>query len=113
MKHPMFYGDIHNHCDRSYAHGSLDNALQNGRLQLDFVSVTGHPSWPDIPESSGRLGALVEYHERGFKKLEDGWNDFVNIFEPLGGKKCTTPRRSQNLVPEFFHGESGDAQRLE
>lgn len=81
MKYPIFYGDIHNHCDRSYAHGSLDNALQNARLQLDFVSVTGHSSWPDIPESSGRLGALVEYHERGFKKLEDGWNDFVNTFE--------------------------------
>lgn len=30
----MFYGDIHNHCDRNYAHGSLDNALQNARRPL-------------------------------------------------------------------------------
>ena len=44
----VLLGDLHNHCGISYAHGSLEDALANARLQLDFVSVTGHAAWPDI-----------------------------------------------------------------
>ena len=44
-----FYGDLHNHCDISYGHGSLEQALRRARRQLDFVSVTGHAYWPDMP----------------------------------------------------------------
>ena len=44
-----FYGDLHNHCGISYGHGSLENALRNATLPLDFVSITGHAYWPDMP----------------------------------------------------------------
>ncbi len=44
------YGDIHNHCNISYAHGSLDDAIKNAALRLDFASITGHASWPDMDE---------------------------------------------------------------
>ena len=75
------YGDIHNHCGASYAHGSLQDALTNAQLQLDFASVTGHSSWPDIPERTKSLENVVDYHIAGFEKLETGWDDFVNTFE--------------------------------
>lgn len=81
MKYNCYFGDIHNHCDRSYAHGSLENALTNAMLQLDFASVTGHSSWPDIPERKAPLESLVDYHVNGFDKLEGGWESFVETFE--------------------------------
>ncbi len=81
MKYNCYFGDIHNHCDRSYAHGSLENALNNAILQLDFVSVTGHSSWPDIPERKAPLESLVDYHVNGFNKLDSGWESFVETFE--------------------------------
>ena len=70
-----YCGDIHNHCGASYAHGSLEDALTNARLQLDFASVTGHSSWPDMPEG------VVDYHAAGFAKLEAGWAEFVDTFD--------------------------------
>ena len=50
-----FYGDLHNHCDISYGHGSLLEALKRARRQLDFVSVTGHAYWPDMPIDDERV----------------------------------------------------------
>ena len=44
----VYYGDIHNHCGISYGHRNLETALENARLQLDFVSITGHALWPDM-----------------------------------------------------------------
>jgi hypothetical protein len=55
-----YYGDLHNHCDMSYGHGSLDQALKRARRQLDFVSVTGHAYWPDMPVDDHSF-ALGEY----------------------------------------------------
>ena len=80
MKYQCYFGDIHNHCNASYAHGSLEDALKNAMLQLDFVSVTGHSSWPDIPERTPPLESLVDYHTNGFEKLEKGWARFVETF---------------------------------
>jgi len=76
MEH-CYFGDIHNHCNASYAHGSVADALKNARLQLDFVSVTGHSSWPDIPSGPHASQAVVDYHNQGFEKLERGWKNFV------------------------------------
>ncbi len=86
MKYNCYFGDIHNHCDRSYAHGSLENALNNAMLQLDFASVTGHSSWPDIPERKAPLESLVDYHVNGFNKLERGWESFIEAFEQFNKK---------------------------
>ncbi|MCP4396748.1 MAG: DUF3604 domain-containing protein, partial [bacterium] len=76
-----FYGDIHNHCDISYGHGPLEDAYANARMQLDFASVTGHSSWPDLPERDDRLAAVVDYHRNGFQKLENNWRQYVDVTE--------------------------------
>jgi len=68
-----FFGDIHNHCGISYAHGSLEDALNNARQRLDFVSVTGHAHWPDMPEPDDELQYIIDFHLEGFAKLKAGW----------------------------------------
>ncbi|MFW5786579.1 MAG: DUF3604 domain-containing protein, partial [bacterium] len=69
-----FFGDIHNHCNISYAHGDLEDAIANARQRLDFVSVTGHAHWPDMPERNERIGHIIDFHEKGFAKLRGNWN---------------------------------------
>jgi hypothetical protein len=68
-----FYGDLHNHCDLSYGHGSLAAALRNARLQLDFASVTVHAVWPDLPTDDPQLDYLVDYHRTGFTRAAANW----------------------------------------
>lgn len=68
-----YFGDIHNHCDISYGHGSLENAITNARLQLDFTSVTAHAHWPDLPETDGRLASVNAYHREGFLRALEQW----------------------------------------
>ncbi len=68
-----WYGDIHNHCALSYGHGSLDAALQNAKRQLDFVSVTGHAYWPDMPVDDPRVAHIVDFHVKGFARLKRLW----------------------------------------
>ncbi len=77
----LYFGDIHNHCGISYGHGSLEDAYENARTQLDFASVTGHSSWPDMPEDDKRLQAVVDYHRNGFQKLEASWQQYLQITE--------------------------------
>ncbi len=70
-----YFGDIHNHCALSYGHGSLDGALDRAALQLDFVSITGHAHWPDMPVDDPAVAHIVDFHEKGFAKLRAGWKD--------------------------------------
>ena len=77
----VYYGDIHNHCGISYGHGTLEDAFANARLQLDFCSVTGHGHWPDMPRDEERLEGIVEYHEKGFAKLRQGWERVKAVTE--------------------------------
>ncbi len=82
MKSPFgdytaYFGDLHNHCGVSYAHGSLSDALRNAREQLDFVSVTGHAHWPDMPEPDERIQYIIDFHKEGFAKLKKGWPDYL------------------------------------
>jgi hypothetical protein len=77
----VYYGDIHNHCNISYGHGSIEDAYTNARLQLDFASVTGHAWWPDMPKAEGRFKRLVEYHQHGFSKLDSMWNHVQEVTE--------------------------------
>ena len=69
----LLFGDMHNHCGISYAHGSLEDALSNAREQLDFVSITGHAHWPDMPEPNDDIQYIIDFHEEGFAKLKAGW----------------------------------------
>lgn len=77
----VYYGDIHNHCDLSYGHGSLADALSNARLQLDFVSVTVHAVWPDLPADDPALAYLVDYHKGGFSKAQANWKNYLEAIE--------------------------------
>src|SRR5210317_845002 len=82
-----YYGDLHNHCGISYAHGSLEDALSNAREQLDFASVTGHAHWPDMPEPDERIQYIIDFHKEGFAKLKRGWGAYlktVNAFNKEG-----------------------------
>jgi hypothetical protein len=74
MASRLFWGDIHNHCGISYGHGSLERALRLARQQLDFVSVTGHAFWPDMPTNRERYGSVIDYHVEGFKRLHASWD---------------------------------------
>jgi len=76
-----YYGDIHNHCSLSYAHGSLEAAFRNARLQLDFVSVTIHADWPDLPQDEPGLEYLVDYHREGFLKAYSNWPGYLRSVE--------------------------------
>ncbi len=76
----VYFGDLHNHCGISYAHGTLDDAYNNAQLQLDFVSVTGHAAWPDMAEKP-MPDDVVAYHRNGFRKLRDNWQDYLDVTE--------------------------------
>ena len=83
---PLF-GDIHNHCALSYGHGRLEDALGRASLQLDFVSVTGHADWPDMPTDVPEVAHIVDFHTRGFAKLRQSWTahfDTLRRFERAG-----------------------------
>lgn len=69
----LLFGDMHNHCGISYAHGSLEDALRNARERLDFVSITGHAHWPDMPEPNEDIQYIIDFHEEGFTKLKKVW----------------------------------------
>lgn len=76
----VYYGDLHNHCGISYAHGTLDDAYDNAQLQLDFASVTGHAAWPDMLEKP-MPDEVVEYHRNGFDKLRNNWQTYLDVTE--------------------------------
>ena len=87
------YGDLHNHCDLSYGHGSPEEALCNARLQLDFVSLTVHGAWPDVPREDPALDYLVAYHEQGFERAREGWDDYLRLTDRANqpGRFVTLP----------------------
>lgn len=74
------YGDIHNHCALSYGHGRLEDALARAAAQLDFVSITGHADWPDMPVDDPSVAHIVDFHVKGFAKLKANW---LGHFETL------------------------------
>lgn len=82
----IFWGDIHNHCNISYGHGSLEYALKRARQQLDFCSVTGHAFWHDIPTGNKVLEKQVNIHQEGFKKLKNNWTRIQKILKKFNSK---------------------------
>ena len=68
-----FWGDLHNHCNITYGHGDMRSAFEAAKEQLDFVSVTPHAMWPDIPGADDpRLKWVIDYHTGAFKRLREG-----------------------------------------
>ena len=66
----ILFGDLHNHCNISYAHGSLERAIAFSKLSLDFVSITGHAGWPDMNTKDSSIKHITDFHKVGFKKLK-------------------------------------------
>ena len=55
-----FWGDLHNHCNITYGHGDMRSAFEAAKEQLDFVSVTPHAMWPDIPGADDlRMDSII------------------------------------------------------
>ncbi len=77
----MFWGDLHNHCNLTYGHGDMMSAFEAAKEQLDFVSITPHAMWEDIPgRDDPRLRWVIDYHTKAFKKLRAGkWDDYVKM----------------------------------
>ena len=115
------YGDMHNHCGISYGHGSLDDALSNAEEQLDFVSITGHAHWPDMPEADERIQYIIDFHEMGFARLRDVWEKMMEtlrernregefvIFPGFEVHSCASGDRNmlyKDLDGEILHPDS-------
>ncbi len=79
----IYWGDLHNHCNVTYGHGDLTDALDAARQQLDFVSVTPHAMWPDIPgRDDERLAWVIDYHTGAFDRLRNGgWTKYVETMK--------------------------------
>ena len=67
-----YVGELHNHCAVGYGHGSIEDAFCNAQLQLDFLCVTPHACWHDLP-TEPRLAAVADYHRRGFARTAEQW----------------------------------------
>lgn len=102
--HHLYFGDIHNHCAVGYGHGTIEEAFQNARLQLDFACVTCHAWWPDLPDDEPRLAGVAQYHRDGFAVTARLWphvQDLVRVnYEP--GRFVTF------LGHEWHNGAVGD-----
>lgn len=77
----IYWGDIHNHCNLTYGHGDMRSAFEAAKQQLDFVSVTPHAMWEDIPgRDDERLQWVVDYHTGAFDRLRaGGWDEYVKM----------------------------------
>lgn len=98
----VYFADLHNHCNISYGHGSLRDALNNGRQRLDICSITGHAHWPDMPMRDGKIDHIIDFHEKGFSKLKSGWPEVLKIMQEYN-------RESEYLVFPGFEIHSMDA----
>ena len=87
------YGDLHNHCDLSYGRGTPQDALANARLQLDFVRLTVHGAWPDVPTADPDLGYLFDDHRSGFEPARAGGAGYLQLTEAANdpGRFVTLP----------------------
>ncbi len=78
----LYVGDLHNHCNISYGHGSLEKAIAFAEQQLDFFTVTGHFAWPDMESGVQPIPEQVqEYHRNGFAKLRRGWAEYQRLMK--------------------------------
>ena len=99
----IYWGDLHNHCGITYGFGSLENAIRRARGRLDFCAFTGHAMWPDIYPRTPETEFTVDFHEVGFRKLHDHWEEI---------RKKIAETNSAELVTfqgyELHSGKYGD-----
>ncbi|MCU6709094.1 DUF3604 domain-containing protein [Paenibacillus sp. J5C_2022] len=71
----LLWGDLHNHCGITYGFGALEHALEAAKSQLDFCAIIGHAMWPDMPGRTDATAFLVDFHNEGFAKLREDWEN--------------------------------------
>ncbi|MBC9868391.1 MAG: DUF3604 domain-containing protein [Opitutae bacterium] len=77
MSYDLYWGDLHSHCSISYGHGSIEQALERARQQLDFCSIAGHAFWPDMPTDRNRYAEIIDYHNEGFARCAKNWSKLI------------------------------------
>lgn len=86
----ILWGDLHNHCGISYGFGKLEYALQAAKLQLDFCAITGHAMWPDMYEKNEDTAFVVDFHEKGFRKLREHWEEVRTMIAEANSEELVT-----------------------
>lgn len=99
----IYWGDLHNHCGITYGFGTLENALKRAAAQLDFCCVTGHAMWPDMYEKTPETEFVVDFHNKGFQKLKDHWEEVRSTINQAQTKDFITFQSY-----EFHSSEYGD-----
>ena len=79
MPYHLYWGDLHSHCSISYGHGTVEQALERAKQQLDFCSITGHAFWPDMPTDRAVYADIIDYHNRGFATLAGNWAKLLRL----------------------------------
>jgi len=93
----VYFGDLHNHSNLTYGHGSFENALENAAQSLDFFTVTPHALWPDIDQLQGNpeLEWVIDYHRTAFVRLRDPryWANYIEKLKQYNvpGVRITFP----------------------
>ncbi|MEG0370115.1 MAG: DUF3604 domain-containing protein, partial [Hungatella sp.] len=85
-----YWGDLHNHCGITYGFGSLDHAIQCAKSQLDFCAFTGHAMWPDMYERTPETEFVVDFHRKGFQKLQEHWEEIREKIAEANGADFVT-----------------------
>ncbi len=107
-----FLGDLHNHCNLTYGHGDPRDAFEAAKEQLDFVSVTPHALWPDIPgRDDPELAWVIDYHTGAFERLrKTGWNQYISLmkeynrpgqFEVFNSYECHSMKNGDHVVLNY------------
>ena len=99
----VYWGDLHNHCDITYGYGSQANALARAADHLDFCAITGHAMWPDIVERNEETAFIIDFHQEGFKKLRDHWDEVRREIAAANGPDFVTFQ-----AYEMHSGQYGD-----
>ena len=102
----IWWGDVHNHCNVTYGHGDLVDALAAAREQLDFCSVTPHAMWPDMPHyDDPGMEWVMNYHREAFARLRrGGFEKYVQMM-----REWNAPERFLTFISYECHSmEHGD-----
>ena len=75
----LYWGDLHAHCNITYGHGSMKDALEAAVQQLDFCSIVAHALWPDIPREDPRIQEVIDYHLEAFDRIRQNWTQVQDL----------------------------------
>ena len=75
----LYWGDLHTHCNITYGHGSMEDALEAAVEQLDFCAIVAHALWPDIPRENKRIAPVVDYHLEAFARVRKNWKQVEDL----------------------------------